>query len=96
MILLVGRQDVFLEKFSETNSLYLFIPRQDHQSALKKTTMLNNMRAKRLNGLHLTGTSLGPMARLPPKYSDEDWDFNNKVKLRITCDQERMAERIME
>lgn len=63
---------------------------------IKKTTMLNNMRAKRLNGLHLTGTSLGPMARLPPKYSDEDWDFNNKVKLRITCDQERMAERIME
>uniref|UniRef100_A0A1I8PR47 Tektin n=1 Tax=Stomoxys calcitrans TaxID=35570 RepID=A0A1I8PR47_STOCA len=58
--------------------------------------MLNNMRAKRMNGLHLTGTSLGPMARLPPKYSDEDWDFNNKVKLRITCDQERMAERIME
>lgn len=54
------------------------------------------MRTKRLNGLHLTGCNAGPMARLPPKYSDEDWDFNNKVKLRITCDQERLAERIME
>ena len=58
--------------------------------------MLNNMRTKRITGLHLCGKNMGSMSRLPPKYSDEDWDYNNKMKFRITCDQERMAERIVE
>ncbi|KAM7356766.1 tektin C [Cochliomyia hominivorax] len=58
--------------------------------------MLTNMRTRRVGGIHLCGKGMGPMSRLPPKYTDEDWDFNNKIKFRITCDQERMAERIVE
>lgn len=58
--------------------------------------MLSNMRTKRITGVHACGKGLGPLARLPPKYSDEDWDYNNKMKFRITCDQERLAERIVE
>ncbi|TMW51060.1 hypothetical protein DOY81_003876 [Sarcophaga bullata] len=58
--------------------------------------MIPNMRTKRITGVHGCGKRLGPLARLPPKYSDEDWDYNNKIKFRITCDQERLAERIVE
>lgn len=58
--------------------------------------MIPNIRTKRITGVHACGKSLGTLARLPPKYSDEDWDYNNKIKFRITCDQERLAERIVE
>uniref|UniRef100_A0A034W6I3 Tektin n=1 Tax=Bactrocera dorsalis TaxID=27457 RepID=A0A034W6I3_BACDO len=58
--------------------------------------MLPNMRTRRIAGLHLTGKGYGPQAKIPPKYTEEDWDFNNQVKFRITCDQERLAERIVE
>uniref|UniRef100_A0A1B0G8N2 Tektin n=1 Tax=Glossina morsitans morsitans TaxID=37546 RepID=A0A1B0G8N2_GLOMM len=58
--------------------------------------MLPNMRTRRITGLHLTGTSACPISKIPPKYSNHDWDYNNKIKFRITCDQERLAERIVE
>lgn len=54
------------------------------------------MRARRIAGLHLNGKGYSSQAKIPPKYTEEDWDFNNQVKFRITCDQERLAERIVE
>lgn len=36
-----------------------------------------------------------PISRCPPKYSNEDWNLNNKIKIGIACDQEKLAERII-
>ncbi|XP_037936189.1 tektin-1 [Teleopsis dalmanni] len=58
--------------------------------------MLPNWKTTRLTGLELTGKYLEPRARIPPKYSHEDWTYNNNIKFRITCDQERLAERVVE
>lgn len=58
--------------------------------------MLPNLKSRRITGLQLAGKHLGPVAKCPPRYSEEDWDYNNKIKFRITCDQEKLAERIVE
>lgn len=55
-----------------------------------------NLKSRRISGLQLAGKHLGPVAKCPPRYSEEDWDYNNKIKFRITCDQEKLAERIVE
>jgi len=57
---------------------------------------LPNLKSRRISGLQLAGKHLGPVAKCPPRYSEEDWDYNNKIKFRITCDQEKLAERIVE
>ncbi|XP_030570702.1 tektin-1 [Drosophila novamexicana] len=58
--------------------------------------MLPNLKPRRITGLQLASKHLGPVAKCPPRYSEEDWDYNNKIKFRITCDQEKLAERIVE
>lgn len=57
--------------------------------------MIPNLSTSRVPGPFWGPMDTCPISRCPPKYSSEDWDFNNKLKLGISCDQERLAERII-
>ncbi|XP_055843875.1 tektin-1 [Episyrphus balteatus] len=57
--------------------------------------MFKESKSRRVGAMNIVGQSVGRSSRMPLKYTDDDWDFNNRIKFRITDDQQKLAERIV-
>lgn len=51
---------------------------------------------KNVRGVVLPENRFAKMSRYPPKYTDEDWDLNNKIKMDLSDAQQKLAERILD
>lgn len=57
---------------------------------------MNNGKQLHVRGVVLPENRFAKMSRYPPKYTDEDWDLNNKIKMDLSDAQQKLAERILE
>ncbi|XP_055912711.1 tektin-1 [Eupeodes corollae] len=57
--------------------------------------MFHQSKSHRVGAINIVGQNVGFASRMPPKFTDEDWDFNNKIKFRTIDDHQKLAERIV-
>lgn len=57
--------------------------------------MYKQSKPRKVSYVQYDGYGCGPLGKLPPKYTDEEWDYNNLLKFRITDNQQRIAEKLV-